>query len=88
MEKEQVISHLNTKVISIADDGVTVENVHGERAFIQADSIIISVGTRAKAELRDSFKDVAFDVINVGDCLKASDIVHAVETGYDAGLTL
>ncbi len=85
MEKEQVISHLNTKVISIADDGVTVENVHGERAFIQADSIIISVGTRAKAELRDSFKDVAFDV---GDCLKASDIVHAVETGYDAGLTL
>ena len=37
---------------------------------------------------RDKFKDVAFDVINVGDCVEASSIVHAVHTGFDAGLTL
>ena len=32
--------------------------------------------------------DVAFDVISVGDCVKASSIVHATHTGFDAGLTL
>ena len=88
MEKNNVQSFLNTQVVAIEDNGVTIEDAQGQRSFVEADSVIISVGTRAKAALRDSFKDVAFDVINVGDCLKASDIVNAVETGFDAGLTL
>ncbi len=39
-------------------------------------------------EERNQFTDVAYDVINVGDCVKASNIVHAVESGYDAGIIL
>ena len=64
-----------------------VENADG-RQFIEADTVIISVGTKPLVKERDQFKDVAFDVICVGDCVKASSIVHAVHTGFDAGLTL
>lgn len=46
------------------------------------------VGTKPLETERDKFIDSAFDVINVGDCVKASSIVHAVHTGFNAGLTL
>ena len=55
---------------------------------VYADTVIIAVGTKPLAAERDQFKDVAFDVISVGDCVCASSIVHATHTGFDAGLTL
>ena len=56
--------------------------------FLEADTVIIAAGTKPLAEERDKFIDCAFDVINVGDCVNASSIVHAVHTGFNAGLTL
>lgn len=64
-----------------------MKNADGEQ-FLDADTVIIAVGTKPLAEERDKFIDTAFDVINVGDCVCASTIVHAVHTGFDAGLTL
>lgn len=88
MEKNQVETLLDTKVTKIEKNGVYIEDENGNSSFVEADSIIISTGTKAKATERDQFVDVAFDVINIGDCKKASDIAHAVESGYDAGLIL
>ena len=87
LEKNHVASMVNTTCQEITDKGVWVENEDG-RQFIEADTVIISVGTKPLAKERDQFKDVAFDVISVGDCVEASSIVHAVHTGFDAGLTL
>ena len=55
---------------------------------VEADTVIIAVGTKSLVAERDKFIDTAFDVINVGDCVCASSIVHAVHSGFDAGLTL
>lgn len=88
MEKNQVTTLLDTKVTKIEDNGIYIEDENGNCSFVEADSIIISTGTKAKAAERDQFIDVAFDVINIGDCKHASDIAHAVESGYDAGLIL
>ena len=78
---------VNTTCQEITDKGVWVENADG-RQFIEADTVIIAVGTKPLVKEREKFKDVAFDVICVGDCVEASSIVHAVHTGFDAGLTL
>ncbi|MGI6227424.1 MAG: FAD-dependent oxidoreductase [Peptococcales bacterium] len=90
MEKSNVTTMLDTKVISIDDNGISIEDENGVKSFIEADSVIISTGTRPNAEERDQFVDVAFDVINVGDCkhTSASGIANAVETGYNAGAIL
>ncbi len=88
MEKNNVATFIDTKVVSIEDNGIFVEDEQGKRRFIEADSVIISAGTRPNVQERDQFIDVAFDVINVGDCKRASDIAHAVESGYDAGAIL
>ena len=88
MEKNYVQTMIDTKVVAVEDNGIYVEEENGVRSFIEADTVIICAGTRAKVQERDQFVDVAFDVINVGDCEKASDIAHAVESGYDAGAIL
>ena len=87
LEKTKVNTMVNTACREITDKGVWVENEEG-RKFLEADTVIIAVGTKALEEEREKFKDTAFDVISVGDCVEASSIVHAVHTGFDAGLTL
>ncbi len=87
LEKYNVKTMTSTTCQEITEKGAWIENADG-RQFLEADTVIIAVGTRPAASVRDQFKDVAFDVINVGDCVDASSIVHAVHTGFDAGLTL
>lgn len=87
MQDAKVLAMLDTICVEITDKGAYVENADGKQ-FIEADTVIICVGTQPLTEERDKFIDVAFDVINVGDCVEASTIVHAVHTGFDAGLTL
>ncbi len=87
MEKEHVTTLLDTRATEITDSGVHVETEEGKK-FLPADTVIVSVGTTPLAEERDRFRHVSFDVINVGDCKKASNMQHAVETGFDAGIIL
>ena len=75
IEQENVATMVDTACVEITDKGAYVENADGKQ-FIEADTVIICVGTKALAEERDKFIDVAFDVINVGDCVKASSIVQ------------
>lgn len=87
MEKNNVQLYLETKCIEIKENGIVVEDNNGTRT-ISADTVIVSAGTIACSEERDQFKNVAFDVINVGDCVIASDICNATETGWNAGAIL
>ena len=87
MEKNNVTTLLDTKATEITDEGVWVENENG-RTLLPADTVIVSVGTTPLREERDSFRNVSYDVINIGDCKKASNMQHAVETGFDAGIIL
>ncbi len=87
MEKDNVTTLLDTKATEITDEGVWVENEEG-RKLLPADTVIVCVGTTPLREERDSFRNVSFDVINIGDCKKASNMQHAIETGFDAGLIL
>ena len=87
IKKYGVKTMVNARCTEITDKGATVETPEGSQ-FLEADTVIIAVGTKPLVNEREKFKDVAFDVISVGDCVKASSIVHAVHTGFDAGLTL
>lgn len=87
MEKENVTTYLDTTATEITDKGVYIHNEGGD-SFLEADTVIVCVGTEPLSEERDSFKHVSFDVINIGDCKNASNMQHAIETGFDAGLIL
>ena len=87
LKKYDVKTMVNARCTEITDKGATVETPEGSQ-MLEADTVIIAVGTKSLVAERDKFIDSAFDVINVGDCVEASSIVHAVHTGFDAGLTL
>ena len=88
LDQEKVNTMIDTKCVEITDQGAIIEDADGNNTLLEADTVIIAVGTKSLVEERDKFIDTAFDVINVGDCVKASSIVHAVHTGFDAGWTL
>ena len=87
LNQYNVKTMVNARCTEITDKGAQVETPEGPK-FLEADTVIIAVGTKSLAAERDKFIDTAFDVINVGDCVEASSIVHAVHSGFDAGLTL
>lgn len=85
--KRNIPSFTDTRCIRIGKEGVEVAHKDGER-FLPADSVVLCTGTTPLAELRDSFRDVAFDVINVGDCDQVGAIRTAVDSGWNAGAIL
>lgn len=88
VRKDGIVALTSTRCLDIVDNGVTVEDSRGRKRFIEADDVILSAGTKPRADVRDAFRDVAFDVINVGDCDKVGTIRTAVESGWNAGAVL
>lgn len=88
MEKDGITALCSARCLEITGQGVSVKRGDGETAFLAADDVILCVGTRPLEQERDAFRDVAFDVINVGDCEKVGTIRTAVESGWNAGAVL
>ena len=80
MDKNGVIAYTQTEVTRITQEGVYASTPEGER-FFPADTVVVSLGAEPLTEERDKFKDTAFEVFNIGDCVKASDMVNATDTG-------
>lgn len=87
-EDEKVKLHMESKVTEITDEGVWIADKNGEKTFIAADNVVLAAGMKAKTAEAESFDGIAFDVINVGDSLKASTLYHAITTSFDAALTI
>lgn len=87
LELNNVTCLTNAICQEISMHGVNVnhENVQKD---IETKQVVIAVGTRSLRNERDGFKNSAFEVVNIGDCLRASTIRNAITTAYDAAITL
>ena len=89
MDRTQgVTSHTQTRCLAITPEGVQAENEKGETVFFPADTVVLCTGMKARAEERDSFLGVAFDVIPVGDCERPGLVKDAIHSGFNAALSL
>lgn len=88
MERTNVSMLVSTRCVEIAKNGLWVMNSEQNRFFIEADNVIICAGTKPLIAERDKFIYTAYEVVPVGDCVKASSICNAVHSGYDAAATL
>ena len=87
-EKGNITTYVNTRCVKITDKGIYVVDEKNEERFIEADTVVISAGSKIDKAKREIFKDVAFDVINIGDCYKVGDLQNAIHTAWDAATTL
>lgn len=87
MDKDEKLTYyLNTTCTAIEAGGVLVAEKDGSARLLDADSVVLACGMTPRADLRESFRDTAFDVIAIGDCVKPRNVHDAVAEGFNAAL--
>jgi pyruvate/2-oxoglutarate dehydrogenase complex dihydrolipoamide dehydrogenase (E3) component len=59
-----------TRLALIEDDGVSVVDKDGMKLFIEAQKVIIAIGTRPDKSLYDKIKSLGYEIHQIGDCLE------------------
>lgn len=76
------------KLIAIEEKSIVLERADGTRVKVPADSVVLALGVRPKAEIAEAFENVCAQVLTVGDARKAGRIATAIREGFEAGFIL
>lgn len=82
-EIDGVNIHLSTKCVEVTDSGIWVKK-DGKRSFIEADTVILSTGFRPDPAIEAAYRNVAQDVICIGDCEQVGDLRTTSFSAYAA----
>jgi 2,4-dienoyl-CoA reductase-like NADH-dependent reductase (Old Yellow Enzyme family)/thioredoxin reductase len=88
LQEAGVKVHLGWHLDEIMDRGVICTDRRRQRHEIEADSVVLATGLRAKKELAEQFKDLAPEVYVIGDCVEARKIYHAFEDAWRAAILI
>ena len=76
-------AYLESEVVSINEDSVTIKNKKGELIDIPSDTVLIAVGMREKEQEAEALRDGAMEFRRIGDCLKAASVEKATRQAWD-----
>jgi len=68
-------------ITEISDKGVTVLDHHGRKTLIEADSVVIALGTKSVETLAEKAKEIVPEVFVIGDSKKPRKIIDATYEG-------
>jgi len=80
-------SHTNTKALEITPEGVVVE-MRGEEKFLEADSVILAVGSKSENSLEREIKSLGIPYVVVGDAKEVAQAIDAIHQGFRAGVSI
>lgn len=76
--KEQLIKiHLNTQLIEIMDDSITIEN-EGKQREMPCGAVVIAVGSKSNTSITDTVKKLGYEYHVIGDAKEPSKILQAI----------
>ncbi|NPV93169.1 MAG: FAD-dependent oxidoreductase [Firmicutes bacterium] len=78
----------SSRVQAIIPGGVLVDLENGENELIEADSVVIAVGSGSENQLYQELKDRLTEVYLVGDASRPRTALEAVREGFDAGYSI
>lgn len=87
-EIDRVRIFLQTRCVEIMESGVIVEDSEGKKQTLEADTVLIAAGFRAKKDMAAAYRDCALDVISVGDCKRVGSIMNCSSTGLGAAMSI
>ena len=67
-----------TKLLKVEDAGVVVVDQEDRRQSIDAEKVVIAIGTRPDTRLYDRIKSMGYEIHQVGDCLEARNAKEAI----------
>jgi len=81
-----VICNVERQVIT--DDGVEIEDNHGQQHSLKADQIIFTTGSVPNTQLAEKIKNAGTEYLVIGDCKMPRRILEAIHEGAEAGLKI
>jgi pyruvate/2-oxoglutarate dehydrogenase complex dihydrolipoamide dehydrogenase (E3) component len=71
--------------MQVTAKGILCTDKDGKETFLEGDTIICAAGQRPRKDTAEKLRDSAPEVIEIGDCIKASNVTQALFQGYWAG---
>jgi len=89
MDKRGIKQVIGAKCLEFKQNGVLVLK-DGKESFIEADTVIFSMGMKSNTELAEALKDACKDreVYVIGDCVKPGKVGDSVRSGYMAAMSI
>jgi pyruvate/2-oxoglutarate dehydrogenase complex dihydrolipoamide dehydrogenase (E3) component len=72
----------------ILAQGVKYVDCCGEEKALEAQTVVIAAGMKARADEAETMRDAAVEFIAVGDCVQAKNVKMAMRTAFDAASQL
>ncbi len=73
----------DTRLLKIEDNGVVVVNQESREKFIEAEKVVIAIGTKPDTKLYDKIKPLGYKIYQIGDCLEPRSAKDAI---YDSAV--
>jgi NADPH-dependent 2,4-dienoyl-CoA reductase/sulfur reductase-like enzyme len=82
LNEHNVMIITNTRILKITDEGVAILNtLKGEKSFIKADTVVLSVGCVPNRKLAIALRDIFPKFHLIGDCLNPRKAMEAIYEG-------
>ena len=78
LKENNVAISTDTRLLKIEDNGAVVANRDNQELFIEADKVVIAIGTRPNTRLYDQIKTFGFEIHQIGDCLEPRSAKDAI----------
>jgi pyruvate/2-oxoglutarate dehydrogenase complex dihydrolipoamide dehydrogenase (E3) component len=73
----------DTRLLKIEDNGIVAVNQDNREKFIEAEYVVIAIGTKPDTSLYDKIKPLGYKIYQIGDCLEPRSAKDAI---YDSAV--
>lgn len=81
---EYVTYYCGVQCTAITSEGMEVADAYGNHARIEADTVVLAAGMRARTAQAEQFRGLSLFFEPIGDCVVAKNVRGATRSGYDA----
>ncbi len=85
MKENGIQSMAGHRLSSVEDNGVFVTDQEGNEVFIEAESVVVSIGNKPDNSLYDEIKPLGIELYQIGDCLEPRSAKAAIYEGAVIG---
>jgi pyruvate/2-oxoglutarate dehydrogenase complex dihydrolipoamide dehydrogenase (E3) component len=83
LKKSNAAMLTDTRLSKIEDNGVVVVNRDNHEKLIEAEKVVIAIGTKPDTKLYDKIKPLGYKIYQIGDCLEPRSAKDAI---YDSAV--
>ncbi len=81
---QYVTCYSGVRCTGITDAGMEVADGYGNTALLEADTVVLAAGMRARSAQAEQFRGLSLFFEPIGDCVTAKNVRGATRSGYDA----